>query len=43
MNSVKEIYVKNCRYYLFVDMINIKNLDSNKTRIDEKLFKNILI
>ena len=43
MNCVKEIYVKNCRYYLFDDMINIKNLDSNKTKVDEKLYKNICI
>ena len=36
MNSVKEINVKN-RIYNFCDgMINIKNLDSNKIKIDEK-------
>ena len=29
MNSVKEINIKNCTYYFFDDMINIKNLDPN--------------
>ena len=34
MNSVKEISVKNHTYYLFDNMINIKNLDpkSNQDR-----------
>ena len=43
MNSVKEVNVKNINYYLFDNMINIKNLDPNKIKIDEKLSKNILI
>ena len=43
MNSAKEINIKNCTYYFFDEMINIKNLDSNRIRIDEKSYKNILI
>ena len=38
MNSVKEIDIKNCMHY---DMINIKNLDPNKIKIDRKSNKNI--
>ena len=41
MSSVREIDIKNRAYYLFDDMINI-NLDPNKIKIDEKLYKNIL-
>ena len=29
-NTLKEIYIKNCAYYFFDDMINIRNLDQNK-------------
>ena len=43
MNSLKEINVKNRTYYIFGDMINIKNLDPNKIKMDEKLHKNIFI
>ena len=32
MNSAKEIDIKGCTYYFFEDMINIKNLDLNKSR-----------
>ena len=35
--------LKNCTYYLFDDMINIKSLDPNKIMIDEKSHNNILI
>ena len=35
MNSVKEINVRNRMYYFFDDMINIKNLDSKKIKINE--------
>ena len=30
-------------YYFFNDIINMKNFDPNKTKIDEKSYKNILI
>ena len=39
----KEKDIKNCTYYFFNDMINIKNLDPNKIKIDENSYKNILI
>ena len=42
-NKLKEIDIKNCTYYFFDDVINIRNLDPNKTKIDEKSYKNILI
>ena len=42
MNSLKEIHIKTCTYYFFGTMINIKNLDPNKIKIDEKSYKNIL-
>ena len=32
----KDIDIKNCTYYFFNDMINIKNLDPNKFKIYEK-------
>ena len=40
-NKFKEIDIKNRTYYFFHDMINIKNLDPNKIKIDEKSYKNI--
>ena len=42
-NKLKEIDIKNCTYYFFDDVINIRNLDPNKIKIDEKSYKNILI
>ena len=38
-NKVKD----NRTYYFFDDIINIKNFDPNNIKIDEKLYKNILI
>ena len=43
MNGLKEINVKSCMHYFFDDMINIKNLDSDKIKIDEESYKNIFI
>ena len=43
MNSVKEIDIKNCLYYFLDDMINIKNLNPNKIKIDKTSYKNILV
>ena len=42
-NKVKDIAIKNQRYYLFNDIINIKSFDSNNIKIDEKSYKNIII
>ena len=35
-NKIKDIDIKNCRYYFFDNIINIKNFDPNKIKIDEK-------
>ena len=43
MNSIKVIDIKNCTYYFFHDMIQIRNFDLNKIKTDEKSYKNILI
>ena len=42
MDSVKETDIKNCMYYFSDDIINIKNLHSNKIKINEKSYKNLL-
>ena len=42
-NKIKDIDIKNHRYYFFDDIINIKDFDPNNTKIDEKSQKNILI
>ena len=36
MGNIKQIYIKNIRYYFFNDMISIKNFDSNLLKIDKK-------
>ena len=43
MNSVKQIDIKNRRYYFYDSMTNIKNLDPSKSKINEKSYKNIVI
>ena len=43
MNTIKEIYIKNCTYCSFNGMINIKSFHLNKTKIDNKSYKNIFI
>ena len=42
-NKFKNIDIKNRTYYFFNDIINIKNLDPNNIKIDEKSYKNIFI
>ena len=42
-NKVKDKDIKNCAYYFFDDIIDIKNFDLNNIKIDENSFKNILI
>ena len=42
-NKFKDKGIKNCTHYFFNDSINIKNLDLNKTKVDEKSYKSILI
>ena len=42
-NKVKDIDIKNRRYYFFNDIININNFDPINIKIDGKSHKNILI
>ena len=42
-NKVKYLDKKNCTYYFFHDINNIKNFDLNNIKINEKSYKNILI
>ena len=42
-NTLKEIDTKNCTHYFFNDMINTKNVNLNKPKIDGKSYRNILI
>ena len=41
MNSLKETNVQNRSHCSFDDMINIRNLDLNKIKVDEKLYRTI--
>ena len=41
--SVKDINIKNYKYYFFDDANNIKDFDPNNIKIDEKSHKNIYI
>ena len=41
--SVKDINIKNHIYHFFDDIINIKDFDPNNFKIDEKMYKNILM
>ena len=41
-NKFKDIYIKNRTYYFFHDIINMKNFDPNKIKIDEKSYKILL-
>ena len=42
-NKVKDIEIKSRTYYFFDDIIDLKYYDSNKIKIYEKSYKNILI
>ena len=41
MGNLKQIKIKNRKYYFFNDMINIKNFDSSLLKIDKKSYKNV--
>ena len=41
MGNIKYISIKNRTYYFFNDTINIKNFDSNLSKIEKKSYKNI--
>ena len=40
--SVKYIKIKNHTYYVFIDIINVKEFDPNNIIIDENSYKKIL-
>ena len=42
-NKLKDIDIKNCTYYFFDDIINIKNFNPYKIKIYKKSYKDILI
>ena len=42
-NKFKDIDIKNHTYYFFNYVINIKNFNLNKIKIDEKSYNSILI
>ena len=41
MGNIKYISIKNRTYNFFNDTINIKNFDSNLSKIEKKSYKNI--
>ena len=41
--SIKDINIKNHTYCFFNDFINMRDLDPNNIKIDEKTYKNIFI
>ena len=41
MGNIKQISIKNGTYYLFNDMIIIKDFDSNLLKLDKKSYKSI--
>ena len=41
MGVIKQIDIKNRTYYLYNDMISLKNFESNLLKIDKKSYKNI--
>ena len=42
-NKVKDINIKNRTYYFFNDIVNIEHFDLNIVKVDETLYKSILI
>ena len=41
MGYIKEINIKNKKFFFFNGMINIEDFDSNLLKIDKKSYKNI--
>ena len=41
MGSKKEIKIKNRTYYFYIDIIDIKDFDSNNLKLDKKTYKNL--
>ena len=43
MREAKQINIKNRTYYYYIDIINLKDFDSNLLKIDKKHYKGISI
>ena len=43
MGNIKQVTIKNCKYYFFNDVINIKNFDSSQLKIGKNSYKYINI
>ena len=41
METVKQINIKNRNYYLYNDVIDLENFDSNLLKLDKKSYKYI--
>ena len=41
MGGIKELNIDNRTYYIYNDVINIKNFETNLLKIDRKSYKNI--
>ena len=41
MGEVKQINIKNRTYYLYNDIIDLKNFDARLLKVDKKSYKNI--
>ena len=41
MGEVKQIEIKNRTYYFYNNITNLKNFESNLSKVDKKLYKNI--
>ena len=42
-NKLKGIDTKNCTYYFFDEMVNVKDFDPNIIKLDNQYYKNFLI
>ena len=43
MSRIKETNIKSCTYYFFDDIVNIKNFDPNRIKIDKKSYESTII
>ena len=41
MKSTQQINIKDCTYYFYNDIIDIKTFDSNMLKLDKKTYKNL--
>ena len=41
MGNIKQMNIKNCAFYFFNDMINMKDFDPNLLKIEKNSYKDI--